>query len=218
MFLHMKDLDLFKEVQEDLERQKLEALWKKYGPWILSTALCIILATAAGSYYQNWKQTREISVTSSFLDAAKLPIKERVDALQKFADANASMALSDMAVLRAAGAAVDIDDKETAIKLFDKISANKESKTAFRQLGDLMSVQLQMDTGDAATLSKRLEPLTVENAPWRYSAMAAQGYLALRSGDKAKAKSVFTDLSQDARTPRDLSVRASIILRSLNDS
>jgi hypothetical protein len=214
----MTEHNLFDEVQADLERQKLEALWKKYGIWIAVAALGIVLATAGSTAYRSWRVDRDQKLTSGLLDVSKTDadVAKGIDGLQKFADQNAGTVHADMALIRAGMLAVDKGDKVKAAGFFDKVANDAKADPAFRQLGELLSVQVQMDSGDAAALTARLQPLTEEREPWRYSALEAQGYLALRTHDTAKARQIFAELSQDARAPQSIAARAADILRSLN--
>jgi len=214
----MTEHNLFQEVQADLERQKLEALWKQYGIWVAIVALGIVLATASSTAYRSWKTERDQQLTTGLLAATKAntDLAKSIDELQKFVDANPTTGHADIALLHAGALAVDQGDKTKAAAFFDKVANDTNADPAFRQLGDLLSVQVQMDNGDPTILAARLQPLTEERAPWRYSALEEQGYLALRAGDKAKARQIFADLSQDARAPQSIGARASDILRSLN--
>ncbi|MDR3424011.1 MAG: tetratricopeptide repeat protein [Alphaproteobacteria bacterium] len=214
----MTEHNIFAEIQEDLEREKLEALWKKYGPWVVIAALGIVLATASSTAYRSWQAQRNQRLTSALLDTTKGSADDakNIDLLQKFAGEYPGSVQADLALLQAGAFAVDHNDKAKAIKIFDQVAADAKANPAFRQLGDLLSVQTQLDSGDPAALSARLLPLTEEKAPWRYSALEDQAYLALRAGDKAKAKQIFTDLSQDARAPQSIGARAADILHSLD--
>ena len=58
--------NLLREIQEDLRRERLEKLWKRYGSVLIGAALAIVVAVAA---YQAWKAW-ELSQLSKVLDAA----------------------------------------------------------------------------------------------------------------------------------------------------
>jgi hypothetical protein len=214
----MTEQNLFQEIQEDLDRQKLEALWKKYGFWIIVAALGLVLSTASSTAYQSWRAGHDMRLTSELLSASRLlpDASKNIEALQKFAEENKKEGHASWALLRAGALALNRGDIPGAIQFFDKVAADVHADPAFRQLGALLSVQAQMDDGKAAELSVRLQPLAAEGAPWQFSAQEAQAYLALRAGEKAKARQIFTDLSQDSRAPRSISARASDILRTLN--
>jgi hypothetical protein len=214
----MTEPNLFQEVQEDLERQKLEAMWKQYAGWIVAAALAVVLATAGSTAYRSWHAERQQKLTSELLTATKSDpdAVKNMAALQKFADDNAGTTYAAFALLRAGALAAEQNDKAKAAQYFDAATNDTKADPAFRQLGDLLSVQVQMDGGDPATLSARLDPLTVEHGAWRFSALEQQGYLALRMGDKDKARKIFTDLSQDVSAPQSIVARAADIAHSLN--
>ena len=214
----MTEHNLFQEVKEDLERQKLEALWKQYGAWVALLALGIVLATASSTIYRSWKTEHDQRLTTELLAAGKTDSEpaKNMAALLKFADENEQTGHAAFALLRAGALAADQNDKAKAVEFFDKVANDDKADPAFRQLGSLLSVEAQLDSGDVVALTLRLQPLTEERAPWRYSALEDQAYLALRAGDVAKARQIFTDLSQDARAPQKIAARATDILRSLN--
>jgi hypothetical protein len=214
----MTEHNLFQEVQEDLERQKLEALWQKYGLWIIVLALGLVVSTASSTAYRSWKADHDQKLTSALLSATQdsLDPAKSIDLLQKFAEENAKERLASFALFREGVLALDRDDKAKAIEAFDKVAADTHAEAAFRQMGTLLSVRVQLDSGDPADLSARLQPLTEARAAWSFSAREALAYLALRTGDKGKAKQIFTELSQDARAPQSIRMRATDILRTLD--
>ncbi|MFA4994482.1 MAG: tetratricopeptide repeat protein [Bdellovibrionales bacterium] len=214
----MTDPHLFQEVEEDLERQKLEALWKKYGFWIIVAALGIVLSTASSTAYRSWKASHDAKVTTAFLFASRLlpDTSKNIEALQKFAEENAKESHAALALLRAGSLALRHNDRSKAIEFFDKVAIDTQADPAVRQLGALLSVQAQLDTGASAELAARLQPLADEDSAWRFSAREMQGYVALRAGDRAQARKIFIPLSQDVRAPRSIAQRAADILRTLN--
>jgi len=216
----MTNENLFQEAQDDLERQKLENLWKSYGGLLLALALTIVVATAGYNFWdaQNAKQNQKATGDLvALLNQANTDQAKQVDALEQFAKANDGKAQAAFAALHAGAMAAKDGKTDKAVQIYDALAADAKADTAFRQLADLLTVEMQADTGDAAKLLQRLQPLMAENAPWRFSAMEQGGYLALRSGDKAKAKGWFTELSQDASVPRSMSNRAADVLRLLGE-
>lgn len=216
----MTEHNIFKEIEEDLERQKLEDLWKRYGAYVLALALAIVIGTACYVAWNSWRTEKKQEASTALIrilgDKSEDNVK-RVEMLKAFADQHDGMVQGTLAQLHAATLEVAAGNKDKAIQIYDEIAKDSDARMPFRQLGDLMSVQLQLDSGDPAALLKRLEPLTEEKAPWRYSAMEYQGYLALRSGDKAAAQKIFTQLAQNQDVPQTLSARAADAARLLNE-
>lgn len=216
----MTEHNIFQEIDDDLQRQKLEALWKRYGGFIIALALAIVLATAALSAWRTWHRDRDQTASAGLLDALnpkESDQNKQIDALTTFAQSNSHLTQATLARFYAANLAVQSGKMDQALQLYDAISKDETAEKAFRQLADLRSVELQLNSGDITLLSKRLEPLAADDAPWHFTAQEYQGYLALRAGDKAKARALFLSLSQNAGVPRSMSSRAGDILHSISE-
>jgi len=216
----MTEHNLFEEIQEDLQRQKMEALWKKYGPLVLAAAVAIVIATAGITSWRSWKKDHNQEATSTLIELmnqSNADATKQVTVLEEFATKNHGASQATFALLRAAAEAAKEGKLDKALAIYDDVAGDGKTDPAFRQLADLLAVQAQMDKGNAVLLERRLQPLLADNAPWRYSAMEDEGYLALRDGDKAKAQQIFTELSQDASAPQSLSLRAADVLRYVSE-
>jgi hypothetical protein len=216
----MTENNIFQEIQEDLERQKLEALWKKFGPFIIAGAAAIILATAAHTAWHSWRNTQDQKSSGALIEILTGPQSDpakEASELEDFAAKNQGETQAVFARLHAAALVAKSGDTKNAVILYDAIAGDNGIDSVFRQLADLLSVEVQMDSGDPVLLQKRLQPLLADNAPWRPAAMEYTGFLALRAGDKAKAKQMFTELAQDASAPAGLSARAGDMARYLSE-
>jgi len=216
----MTDNPIFQEIDEDLERQKMEALWKRYGIWIIIAAVLLVAATGGYTFWQSWRAGEQQKQTSALMDVLSdkaAASDKQITALQDIAAKDRGDVQGAMATLHAAALAAKDGDSKQAIALYDGMAGDDKIDSAFRQLADLLSVQAQMDDGDPVVLQKRLQPLLADNAPWRYTAMEDDAFLALRAGDKSRAKQIFTELAQDASAPQDINGRASDMLRFIDD-
>jgi len=216
----MSEHNLFQEIDADLERQRLEDLWRRYGGWILLTAVAIIIATGAWTFWHSWHERRDQAATARLVELENLKdadAKQQIAALTGFAGKNPHDVQGRLAALNAAALADAQGDKAQALALYNQVAQDQGFDSALRQFADLQAVRVQMDSADPAGLIKRLESLTAEQAPWQFTAMEYEGYLALKAGDKAKARAVFTDLSQHAGVPSDLAQRASDMLHYVSE-
>jgi hypothetical protein len=211
--------NMFREVEEDLERQRYEALWKRYGVFVVAAILAIIFGTAGNSYWQTHTAASRQEATgglAELLGQSNTEPARKIEALEDFAATHKGQTQATLAELHAAALLAKQGNKDAAAKIYDGIATDAGADHAFRQLADLLSVQVQIDGGDPALLQKRLVPLMGEKEPWRFSAMELlSGTLALRSGDIIKAKEMFTALAEDASVPQSLGVRAADQLKLL---
>lgn len=217
----MTEHNIFQEIDDQLERQQLEAFWKRYGKWIVAAAVIIIVGTAGMTVWRNWQTEKHQAATDSLIEVMTSksntdPVKQ-IEALGDFAEKNGGTSQAAFARLQAGAMAVKEGNIEKALSFYDGLARDTQADPAFRQLADLLAVQAQVDTGNPAELEKRLQPLTADEAPWRYTAKEYQGYLALKSGDEARAVQIFTALSQDMGAPESLRTRAGEMLHTLAD-
>ncbi len=100
-------------------------------------------------------------------------------------------------------------------------SAVADDSAADRTLRDLASLQWAMrdlDTGNPAAISARLQPLARPDNPWHGMAQEAQALLALREGKTDSARDLLKPLAQDQTAPQGVRERAQGLLTHLDAS
>lgn len=211
----MNDNSLLREIEDDIQRQRLDALWKRYGAYIIGGAVAIVLITAAVSMWRshivtvnqeataqlvmlsrNNAELAQASAKKTIMPATAEEAAKQVADLEAFATANHGSKHAGLALMRAAGVATSVGDNAKAIQLYDAVAGDTALGEDFQQLAVLLAVQLQAEKGDAAQLRKRLDPLMQDGKAWRFSAMETAAHLALKMGDRDEAKRLFTELSQ----------------------
>lgn len=214
----MNERSLLQEIEEDLSRKRLEALWKKYGHTVIGCAVAIVLATASVTGYKSYKGGEEQRLTDGLItlsQEAKSNTAEKIAAVEAYAKKAKGEPQAVFAKLEAAALAMNTNDKEQALALYNEIATDDTLEPFFRQLGDLLVVQTNLDDGEPVALEARLEPLMKEECAWRFSAHEYAGYLALRMNDKPKALKTFKALIALPAAPNDFVSRANDIVRWL---
>jgi len=212
--------DIFREVDEELRRENLEKLWKRYGKGLIALVLVLVLGVAG---YQAWKiyDLRQRQDQSDRF-AAALTLAETGDtdaavaALGKLSDPSGG-GYAGLAALERARLLADGGDVEGAIALWDAIAADSALGAGFRDVATILSVLHQVDQGDPATLRQRLEPLAGEGASFRGSAWELMAVIDLRTGDRTAARGLYTKISDDRDLPASLRARAAQMLAALKD-
>ena len=214
----MSEEELFREVDEDVQRARYKQLWQRYGRYVVIAVFVILGAAVAFVWWQNFQQSRRAAFSDQFAQATRLADEgrygEAVDAFADLADA-AGGGYSVLARLRHAALLVDEGDVSGATELYDGIANDRGVDGVYRDLAVVLSALNNLDFGDAAELTGRLEPLTEDGNPWRYSARELIGLLAIRDGDDARAREIFQDLADDLTAPQGLRARAAELLAAL---
>lgn len=214
------DHGLFQEIEEDLNRQKIEALWKHFGPTILAGALAIVLVTAGITGWKSFRTDRAQKRTAAYADLLQADYakpEEGIAAMDSFIAANDGSVQALFARLQIAATMARGGKTEEAAKAYDSIATDSSTPEIFRGLASLLAVQTMLDSGEPAKLEEKLHPLMKTENPWRFMASEYAGHLALRAGDKAKAKAIFEKLNAMPDVPPAIGERTSDMLNWLKE-
>lgn len=210
--------DIFREVDEDLRRDRLGALWQRYGVYVIGFAVAVVLLTAANVGWQKWRQSQRIDQSERYL-AALAQLKDGneaavADALASFAD-DAGSGYATLARLQEAALRAKAGDSAGAVQVYDALASDGAVAPLYAGLATVLSAMQQLDTGDPQALRARLQPIATGDSPWRHSAKELIGLLALRSGDQDGAKEMFQQLADDPDAPQSARARAAELLASV---
>ena len=202
--------DIFQEVEEDLRRDRYERLAQKYGGYVIVGLLLIVAGTAGYVVWKGWRETRRQSDTLKLSEAVDSAAAGSADAAATLSKVVTEVEAGPAVLARfyGAGAKAKGGDNAGAIAIYEAVAGDGTTPGIFRDLAVLLSVQLQVSTGDGKTLEARLVPLSADAGPWRFSARELTGLLAARAGDQARAKTLFQQLADDNGAPAGLRARA----------
>ncbi len=202
--------DIFQEVDEDLRRDRTTQFMKRYGGIFGAVLLLLVAATAGWQAWQGWRKSQREAETGQLVSALSQTAagpQQGIDALSSYA----GKAPADLAVLaRLNEAALRVGEGKTAeaVAIYDSVASNTAAQATYRDLATLLSIMHQIGSGDAAQLQARLQPLTVDASPWRFSAREMTGLLAARAGERERARTLFQQLADDSLAPSGVRSRA----------
>ena len=97
------------------------------------------------------------------------------------------------------------------VKAYDAIAADTSVDPVLRDIARLRAVLLLVDTAPPSEIEGRIAPLTGARAAFRNSAKDALALSYYRSGDKAKAGTLYREILADPEVPPALANRAQIM-------
>jgi hypothetical protein len=206
--------DIFREVDEELSRDRALAAWRRHGKYVIAFAIAAVIAVTAFSGWQDYRERQRQAEGRAYAQAINLVVKNDVSAASA---AMAEIAAKDggyrvMALLEEASLKVSAGDRAGALKIYDAIAGDGSFGPPFRQLASVLSALVSLDSADPRALTKKLQPLAGEGQAFRPSALELQGLLALRQGDFKVAKQYFRTLSDDPSAPGGMRQRATQVL------
>ena len=198
--------DIFREVEEDVRREKLEKFWKAYGDYLIALAAAIIIGVAGFQLWQRYEAAQRDKASAAFSTAQR--IGDPKAAAIAFADLakTAPKGYRLLARLEQAHSLLASGQRDAALAIYKEIA--DEDKGGIGAVARLRQAWALADTSSRADLETMLAPLREPSGAWKQLADEVLAYSDYRNNQIAKAASEFDALANDNGTPQQLRVRA----------
>jgi len=212
--------DFFREVDEDVRRDRIIRLWTQYRYVFIGLAVLIVAGTGAWRAYENYRDQAAETAGAKFAAAVQLAhggkTAEAVaafDALSK----TAPKGYASLARLRAAGERA-ANDPQAAIKAYDAMAEDASFDPVFKDIAKLRAAILRVDSEDPMDFEKRYAPLASDNFPYHHQIRELLGLAALKRNAFDSAGGWFDGIVSDLRAPAGVRSRAQALLGLVQSS
>jgi hypothetical protein len=194
--------DIFREVEEEVRRERFEKLWKQYGDYIIAGAFLVIIAIAAFELWQRYEENQRLKASETLIAA------EQLADTGNFAQATPAFTIvaksgpagyAEMARLAQAAALLAAGQRVEAVQIYKSIAADDRGV-----IGAVALVRAGWALADSAPrsdLETLLATLTDPTSPWRYSAREILAYADFHAGQLKQAQNEFRSLADDVGAP-----------------
>ena len=197
--------DIFREVEEDVRREKLEKFWKAYGDYVIALAAVIIIGIAGFELWQRYEASQRDKASVAFSAAQR--ISDPKAAAVAFADLakTAPKGYALLARLEQAHSLLAIGQTSEALAIYKQIA--DEDKSGAGAVARLREGWALADTSSRADLETLLAPLRQPSGAWAQMADEILAYSDYHNNQTAKATTEFNALANDTNSPQQLRVR-----------
>lgn len=213
----MSNDTLLREVDEELRGDRMRALWKRFGPYVIGGAIAIVLVVAVNEGWSWWQQSNAARSSNQFY--AALELAEAGDS------AGAQQALNEvvaegtggyptLARFRHASLLARDGQTDEAIAAYDAL-ATAETNARLRELALVLAAYLLVDGGDVAAVQQRVGSLAAPDAPMRNAAREAIGLTQYRAGELDAALATFEQILADPLAGQEMRQRVQIYAAQL---
>ena len=206
--------DIFREVDEEVRRERLQQLWERHGNLIVALALLIVLAVGGWRGYDWWEDRKAAESGAAFETAVALAESGKQDEAQAAFSKLAKEGSSGYRILARFREAAELakTDPGAAVKAYDSLAAESGVGRSLQDLAVIRAGLILVDTATPAELATRLEPLTASDRPFRHAARELLALGAWRAGDAAAAKRWFDLIAADLETPAGTRQRIEVLM------
>lgn len=208
---------IFREVNEELRNERIRALWRRYGLYVIGGAVAIVLIVAANEAWK-WWQGSTAGRSSDLLQTALDNIADGdiagAEAALDATIAEGSGRYPVIAQFKAASLLASKGQVTEAVAAYDGLAGTADLPL-LRELAQLYAALLLVDAGDVAGVTSRVSGLVSPDHPLRNSAREALGLANYQAGDAIAALGFFEAIVSDPLTARDIGSRASVYIAQL---
>lgn len=196
--------DIFKEVDEAMQQEKMLNLWNEYKSTIIGAIIVLLITASVTTFYKNWNFDRNAAETAKLIQAIDSEnTSEMLGALR--ADTRAKHAA--LATLIEGGIALEEGNTEKASALYRESAESKKTPRDLRDLARLLYVQ---NTTDAD--KDFLRPvLSNDKSPWLWHARIEAAVMSASTENYDEALSHLNDFAAQTTIPLALKQRASAL-------
>jgi len=200
-----------REVDENLRRDQLQDMAKKYGAWIGAAVVLLLVAVGGWIYWQDRQEnaaaqdSEVLAQIYADIGAGRVAnVPQRLDALAVESDG----ALKASAMLARAAVAVEQNDRAAATAKFNQVAADEDLPQPYRDLGLIRATAMEFDTIRPEQVIARLKPLTKPGNPWFGSAGELTAMALIKQGKKLEAGRLFAAIAADQQVPESIRARS----------
>jgi hypothetical protein len=200
--------DIFREVEEEVRRERLEKIWKQYGDYIIAVVAVVVIAIAGFELWQRYEENRRETASAEYNAAVQLAGSSpsaAIAAFEKIAS-SAPSGYATLAKFAEADTLLIAGERNRAVAIYETIGNGDD-----HLIGNAARMRAAWSIvafSPRSAIEKLVAPLTESNSPWRFVALEVLAYADYREGAYAKAQKEFEGLSSDPGAPRALRNRA----------
>jgi hypothetical protein len=207
-----------REVDENLRRDRMNELAKKYSGWITAALILFLGAVGGFIYWQNHrveqsgKQVEQLSQV--FADVGSGKTSAAPKQLDELANSG-SKAVRASALFTRAALALQQNDVKLATAKYREIAGDDGLPKPYRDAALIRQTALEFDSLKPEEVIARLKPLAEPGNPWFGSAGEMTAMALIKQGKKNEAGQLFARIARDKQVPETMRARAVQIASTL---
>lgn len=208
-----------REVDEELQRERLRALWQKYRFAVIGLVVGVLLTTIGTEIYHSWRQKVSLSESDSFENAAVLAYTgetdKAVEILKQLA-ADGKTGYAPLAEMKLAGIYFAQNNNEAAVESLNKVM-NSNAPEQLKAVATIAYVGQMFETQDTTKLQDMLKPYLTGASNFVGSAAELSAALYLKENNETAAIDVLNQTINNPKTAPAVKQRLTELLSVIKE-
>jgi hypothetical protein len=198
--------DIFREVEEDVRKERLQKLWKAYGDYVIALIVLAVLGVGAWQAWLRYQDSQRAKAAGQFVAAQHITNATQAAAAFDALSKTAPSGYGELARLGKANALVSDGKNSDALAIYQDIAGTDSGPLG--AVARLRAAWLLADSAPRADLVTLLSPINADNNAWHEMAREVLAYSDYKAGKANDAAGEFDTLANDPASPDALKNRA----------
>ena len=199
--------NILREIDEDLRKEKLLKLWKKYGIFSIIAITLIILMVIGYQLQSSFDLKKNQELVELYMDATtKESVDDTILLLNSFDELDHHF-ISGLAALKTADLLIKQNKDEESLFVLEKIINNKKHDPIIADLANYLFLMIKIEDTDKEFF-KYLNESYIENSKFKYLYHELLAIRKILLGDAVNGRNDFELLLKDNSTPIEIQNRA----------
>lgn len=185
---------LAREVDEEVQREKMRALWQKYRFAVIGFVVGVLLVTIGTEIYHSWREKVSLRESDAFENATILAYTGETDKAMGILEELATTGktgYAPLAKLKLVGVYMAQNKMDQALNSLKALANDTDVPTPIRSVATITYVGHAFDQEKPADLQAMLKPLLGSNSAFAASAAELSAALYLKEGNTQEAVNVL---------------------------
>jgi hypothetical protein len=198
--------DIFREVEEDVRKERLEKLWKTYGDYVIALIVLSVLGVGGWQLWLRYEDSQRTKAAGQFVAAQRITNANQAAAAFEALGKTAPSGYGQLARLEQANALALAGKNGDAVAIYKDIAAKDSGPLG--AVARLRAAWMLADSTPRADLVTLLAPINADNNAWHEMAREVLAYADYKAGKTKEASDAFDALANDPESPDALKNRA----------
>jgi len=198
--------DIFREVEEDVRRERLEKFWKRYGYYVIALVVLVLAGVAGWQFWERQKAQERLALSEAFVAAQR--ITDPTLAANAYAQIakQATGGYGLLARMAQANALYATGQLKSSLDMYRQIGTDDAGEIG--NAARLRAAWIIAATAPRKELETLLSPLNTDTSAWQPMAREILAFSDYRASRTKASSDAFRALSEDTRAPEGLRNRA----------
>ena len=211
----MVDDNIFREVEDELRRERLRGYWNKYGLIVVAVAVLIIGTVVGVNLWKYWQTSQAEQAGSRYMKALELQREgKHSDAQQSFENllSTGPQGYQILAKLQLAASMAGDGKQKQAAEIYEKLASDASVDPVLKGFAAIKAAMLTLDESAFSRLESQIKPLADGASSWRHSARELMALGAYKEQKYDVSITWLHKIAGDRDVPQDLKRRAQMLL------